>query len=390
MFWQRVFLLSMLVVSSFVIFLSGCSMQPSTPTIAPQRAAWTIMMYMAADNDLYNIYFDQDWEAMKAVGSTERVHLVAFVDRESTHRANYYYIRRGDSENLQELDSVNSGDGQTLLNFISFAKQRYPAERYALILWNHGGGWRISNKGIGEDWANQKDLIEIPELANALSQAGVHFSLIGMDACRMATIEVAYEIRACGDVMVASQIDTWYSFPYRQFLQSLVQNPTMDASSLAREIIDNYVAAGTDRVLSAIELDRVEPLAQALSNHASLLMTRLRSNDSSFSPSSTKDDKDTIWGEDVYLDIYNYAQATLNNPNPAVSTSAQSILDCLQEAVDYLRANGTSQNQHGLSVFFPDRCSLWDLCSTKYEELAFSAFQWDELIDYICAFGGAP
>jgi len=345
------------------------------------------MMYMAADNDLYNIYFDQDWEAMKAVGSTGNVHIVALVDRESTHRANYYYIRRGDSENLQELDSVNSGDGQTLLNFIRFVKNRYPAERYALILWDHGGGWRTSIKGIGVDSSSQNDLIEIPELANALSQSGVHFSIIGMDACRMATIEVAYEIRAYGDVMIASQIDTWYSFPYQRFLQSLVQNPTMNASSLAREIIDNYVAAGTNRVLSAIDLDKVQPLAQTLSNHASLLMSRPRLNDSSFLPSSIRNNQSPIWGEDVYLDIYNYAQATLNNPTPAISASAQSILDRLQEAVEYLRANGISQNQHGLSVFFPDRCSLWEVCSLKYQKLAFSAFQWDDLIAWICAFG---
>jgi len=346
-------------------------------------------MYMAADNDLYNLYFDRDWEAMEEIGSTDRVHIVAMVDRASTHRANYYYVRRGDVENLQELDSVNSGNGQILSHFIRFAEQRYPAERYALILWDHGGGWRTLNKGIGEDSQDQ-DLIEIPELATALSQAGVHFSLIGIDACRMATIEVAYEIRAHGDIMVASQVDTWYSFPYRQFLQGLVQNPAMDASTLAREIIDNYVAAGADRVLSAIKLNRVEPLAQALSNYATLLMSRRGLDRLPLSPSAVLQNKDSLWDEDIgcYLDIYNYAHATLDNPNPAISASSQSILDRLQEAVDYLRANGTSERwHHGLSVYFPTSCALWDLCWTQYEELAFSAFRWDELIDFSCAFG---
>jgi len=42
---------------------------------------------------------------------------------------------------VQKPGESNSGSLDALIDFIKWGIKNYPAERYALILWNHGGGW---------------------------------------------------------------------------------------------------------------------------------------------------------------------------------------------------------------------------------------------------------
>lgn len=60
-----------------------------------------------------------------------------FVDASKLQRFVY------DSEGLKLVDeqpSASMGDTQTLTDFLSFAKANYPADKTAVVFWNHGGG----------------------------------------------------------------------------------------------------------------------------------------------------------------------------------------------------------------------------------------------------------
>ena len=111
------------------------------PTPATPRL-WTWMVYMAGDNNLEH-YGGQDLAEMKAVGSTPEVAIVAQFDRQSPGDTQRYYLRRGTAleEDVvpgQNLGETNTGDPRDLAKFIHWAIGAYPAERYALIIWNHG------------------------------------------------------------------------------------------------------------------------------------------------------------------------------------------------------------------------------------------------------------
>ena len=41
---------------------------------------------------------------------------------------------------VDEQPSASMGEAQTLADFLSFAKTNYPAEKTAVVFWNHGGG----------------------------------------------------------------------------------------------------------------------------------------------------------------------------------------------------------------------------------------------------------
>ncbi len=109
---------------------------------------------LAADNDLEAAAI-ADIKEMERVGSRPgQVEIVVQVDRGASddrpngdwHTARRYYVTRGRSRRritstlLADLGDANTGDPRVLEDFLAFGVRAYPAERYALIIWNHGSG----------------------------------------------------------------------------------------------------------------------------------------------------------------------------------------------------------------------------------------------------------
>lgn len=88
-------------------------------------------------------------------------------------------------QNIPGCTPMNKGN---ITEFIKKAAAYAPADRYVLILWNHGGG---SIAGYG-DQANSSTVIDIK---NAVAESGIHFDIIGFDACLMSTLETAYALK---------------------------------------------------------------------------------------------------------------------------------------------------------------------------------------------------
>lgn len=111
-------------------------------------ANWTIMIYMAGDNNL-DLEGVADLMEMKGVGSSKLLNLIAQFDRQgeaiSTNR--YYLTKEQElSEDLVEsLGETNTGDPCILESFISWGIENYPAKYYLVILWGHGNGWNDAN-----------------------------------------------------------------------------------------------------------------------------------------------------------------------------------------------------------------------------------------------------
>ena len=101
------------------------------------KPAWTVLVYMAGDNDLDPSGIG-DLMEMKKVGSTPRVNVLAEFDRASGRSAKRYLLRKGGSlaaDAVASLGRVNTGDPKRLLEFVRWGVASYPAERYALVLW---------------------------------------------------------------------------------------------------------------------------------------------------------------------------------------------------------------------------------------------------------------
>ncbi|MGQ9747202.1 MAG: clostripain-related cysteine peptidase [Candidatus Caldatribacteriaceae bacterium] len=344
------------------------------------------MIFMNGDNDLEKDVW-QDLNSMEMVGSTDRVKILVQMDTAS--QGTYRYLVTQDaiptqvtSKVLESLGRVDMGDYRSVVDFVRFAVQNYPASRYALILWNHGGGFR--KKGISFDFSSG-NAITIPKLGYALSQVrsilGKELDLLGMDACLMAMVEVAYEVRNYAHIMVASEKSIpGEGWDYTGFLQALASAPLLDAEQLARIIVDTYVNSypTTGVTLSALRLENIDVLAQNLHLLAKEVLSDTMTPPSLYS---------YVGDQAIYFDDYDFVdlgnllemwQLWPTIQNITVKEQARKALESLQKVAFYER-NNLAQSLSGLSVYFP-----YKSYDSKYDTLAFaSSTSWDDMLKYL-------
>src|SRR5215207_11005629 len=105
-------------------------------------AKWTVMVYVAGFNNL-TTFAAKDLAEMRKVGSGDGLKVAVFMKRLEQKAAHRIVVGKdGEGEEHQNLGpNVASGSPQTLLDFVRWAHAKAPAERYALVIWNHGSGW---------------------------------------------------------------------------------------------------------------------------------------------------------------------------------------------------------------------------------------------------------
>jgi hypothetical protein len=112
-------------------------------------ADWTVMVYLAGDNNLDGAGV-ADLREMKKVGSSASVNVIAQFDRAGSRgTSKRFYLRKGTElpkDAVQDLGETDTGDPRVLCDFFRWGVKHYPARHYLLVIWNHGSGWDDSNR----------------------------------------------------------------------------------------------------------------------------------------------------------------------------------------------------------------------------------------------------
>ncbi len=295
-----------------------------------KNAKWTYMVYMAGDNNL-STAGDEDLKEMRQVGSSPDVNVLVQFDNAGNKGTRRFYIRRGGiNEKVEEFGETDSGDPNVLEDFIAWSYDNYPADRYALILWNHGGGWEPSDldrlaryertrnwntreasflsasklkktffstsfsKILNLDSSNLRaicsddgsghslDTIELGKvLAYAKEKIGQPLDILGMDACLMSNLEVAYQAEPYVKYIVSSEeIEPGEGWPYSYILNILEKNPEISTPEFCCEIVKAYTKAynewgQSDVTQSAFDLSKVKDTAKSLDLLAETLIDKM-------------------------------------------------------------------------------------------------------------------
>lgn len=258
-----------------------------------------------------------------------------------------FSIQDGELKLEQDLGLVNTGDPDTLSDFISWTEENFEADRYGLILWNHGGG---TIGGFGADEFFDDDGLELQEMQQALSDAGVHMDFVGYDACLMGTVEVAYMLEPYADYLIASEETEpgtgWY---YTEWLTMLGQNPGTSTEVLGRKIVDDYVNGpdsyyANSYTMSVIRLSEIPEFYHTLCNYMSQSRVALRND--SYETFATARSGARAYGNGNFeqIDIVDYIQR-------ADAEGGKKVTDMLQDVVAYADTNLEGAN--GLSMYFP-------------------------------------
>ena len=243
------------------------------PTLPPAAAGtgqkWTVMLYQDADDKVLEQDIFVDLNEAERVGSSPNLNIVAQIDR---YQAGFsgdgnwtgtrrYFVRQDDdlntvgSDMVTDLGEANMADGDTLVDFATWAIENYPADKYVLILSDHGMGWpggwsdatAAGRSGQIPLQTVLGDNIYLNELDQALeqirAQSGIdQFELIGMDACLMGHVEVMSALAPHARYAVLSQeTEPALGWAYTAFLSELSNNPGLSGAQLGQLIVDSYI-----------------------------------------------------------------------------------------------------------------------------------------------------
>ena len=270
---------------------------PSVTISATARLPfWTVMVYMAADNTL-TMDGLKDIDEMEFNGRNPDVQVVmqgefsgSQLGLNGTSPASHnlpnlntfrYAIppaggvatSYGPNGTVQDIGNVDMTNPATLRGFVQWAAQNYPAERTALVLWNHGSGYQ----GLIEDVTSAGSrFMPLSDLQAALS--GTTVDVLNFDMCLMAGYETLQKLQGLARTVVFSQeLEPGAGNPYDMILASWYTQPTMTAQQAATMIVDRYHASYSgDRAsttLSAFDMSGFSAFEAAFSTLATSLRT---------------------------------------------------------------------------------------------------------------------
>src|SRR5439155_21792284 len=188
----------------------------------------------------------------------------------------------------------------------------------ALILSNHGSGFYVppemfsgrsrrrvrAGRGVGRGFFRTTlvdpdphrgiayddgsgDCLDNRELKQVLAHAhrvlGRPVDVLGLDACLMTMLEVAYQLRDHARILVGSEeLEARAGWPHDRILSDLIARPAMTGEELAATIVRRYAEAyartGEDATQAAIDLGKLDDLVGAVDTLSRVLLARLPSS----------------------------------------------------------------------------------------------------------------
>ena len=375
---------ALLLALMMVLSLTACGDEPLDAPDGAADGSWAVYWYLCgSDLESEGGFATDDLGELLEVELPENVTVVIetggaaewwneTVDASVLQR----YVYSSDGLALvDEQPSASMGDSETLADFLRFAKENYPADRTAVVFWNHGGG---SVSGASFDELYDYDSLTLDEMYAAFTEvwepsleAGQQpLELVGFDTCLMGTVDVAYTFCDLSRYLVASEetepANGWY---YSRWVGALADDPSMDGAALGRVICDAYYEgcqeAGTsdDATLSLTDLSRLESLMNAYERFGAEALAAACDDPSFFTRFARVAAQSENYGgntrEQGYTNMVDLGH--MARQSTGLLQTAGDVLNALEDCVLYRVSGPYRAESTGLSCYYSYNGDLNDL-----------------------------
>lgn len=293
----------------------------------------TLMVYMAADNDLESYALENLKEMERA--DLKDINLLVLLDRAEgydetkgnwTDTRLFYVIHDGSGENTikskrltcpqlglteSENTELDMSNALTLQNFIEYGKNKFKADNYALIIWGHGTGWRAFCIDDRTD-----SYMTVKKLGDAIRGHGL--SVIGFDTCFACVLENIYELKDSASYTVACPgLTDGRGWDYKLLLEKL-----SDKSNSAFDVANAMFQSSRSQT-SIIDNSKLEELFTDFEVFSKELAETITTRDSQYEVLNNLYNCESYFSNnnpcEIYLDIYSLAELYSSDPNLAVN-----------------------------------------------------------------------
>ncbi|MBR1986281.1 MAG: hypothetical protein IKA24_05305 [Mogibacterium sp.] len=313
-----------------------------------------------------------------------------------------YLISGGDIETAEMLDETTCmSDPESLTDFILWAKKNYPADRYMLVLWDHGGGFA---SGYGVDILNDRDdkerLMSASEIIGAIKKAGMKFEMIGFDACLMQNIEYANALEPYADYYLASEETEpgtgWY---YTAGFGKLAEDPAISIEEFGKSMVSSYdqVQRALNEgepdpkcTLSLVDLTLVKPVYKQLTGLYKKATADMADKPAVFANMSAARSGAYQFFDEEQVDLVSYLTNLKKADYRQAVTSDEEldrIADTVKACVVY-RNSDSAEGINGMAIDFPYKdLSMY---SSEYKQLKAVKYRTEQkFFDTFCSIMGA-
>ena len=353
------------------VLLCCCLLCVSAPCALAADATFTLMIYLCGtDLESHGGAASADLREMVRSGVKKDGNVTVYIQTGGTKEWQTPGLENGQverwtlsAEGMRLEDSVgraDMGDAQTFSDFLRYGFDHFPADRYGLIMWDHGSG---ASGGLCYDEMSRNALF-YPDIYAGLQSASAlktfrPFSFIGFDACLMASYELAVHIAPFAEYMIASEeLEPGTGWAYDGWLPALAADPSISIEALGQKIVDSFLSATLAQdssdyaTLSVSDLTKLAPLQSAVEAMGNSLsseidggnfptISRIRQNVRSFG--EIFDSASDMIDLTVFADAFGRFD----------QRSAQAVRDALAEVVVYSRHTNNLTNVSGLSILVP-------------------------------------
>lgn len=341
-----------------------------TNIIGDNQDVITIMVYMCgADLESEAAMGSYDLVEMANANLSDNVNLIVYTGgctnwhiEQISNSTNQIYQVYGNGKIgclVEDAGSNSMTDSNTLVDFLDFCSEHFPANRYDLIMWDHGAG-SVSGYGYDERYPYNSSM-SLADIDKALTSAKIKFDFIGFDACLMATLENALMLSQHADYLIASEESEpgigWY---YTDWLNQLSKNTSMSTIQIGKNIADSFVFTCSSETpsqpatLSVIDLAEVkETVTDKLSNFSISTSELINNNQYKTVVNARVNSRE--FASSSNLDLVDLVNLAYNMDSNEGKELAETLLSCIK----YNKVSKTMSDSYGLSIYFPYRSSKY-------------------------------
>lgn len=308
---------SLIIATLFIVVGVSCSNgdSPDGPDVPVTPVGQTVFMFFPWSNNLLSDFRRtvEDMQTVVAQRSMKDERIMVFMAT-SEREAVLFELKKQNgqclTDTLRRYSDRPFTSRQWLTSLFSEVMTLAPASRYGMVVGCHGLAWvpvqgqRNTRKRLGsQERIDEEDnlykeekkdkegddlmhfevqgpvttrfiggtypetQIETTDLADAMTDAGLHTEYILFDACYMSSVEVAYELKDVTHYLIASPTEVLsYGFPYITMGKHLLGTPNY------KGIVDSFISFyssynlpyGTVAVTDCTQLDALAAIAQQI------------------------------------------------------------------------------------------------------------------------------
>ena len=336
------------------------------------------MVFLNGHNNLDD-FGEVNIKQMEKVGSNDRVNIVvqwASLGK-PTKRMLIQRSETGEvsSPVIEEMPVVDMGSAEQLFEFIRWAVEHFPAQRYMIDLWDHGAGWHAKSKGqfspLDISWDDQTGHhITTEQLGVVMRKVrdlvGRPIDVLGFDACLMAMGEVVAQVADSVHYVAGSeQTEPGAGWPYEKVLRQWLAAKADDGAALLKALTEQYVVAyDRDVAFSGLDLSKLPAFMEAGKAFGKELAGL---NASKFAEVRKAAQATQRYAYSDYGDFLDFVTKLANAPVAIVSAPVIAAVTAAYKAM--VVANAATPDiggSNGMSIWLPMTSYLWREYGARY------------------------